>query len=359
MELYEEFAKVCRKWELPKDEATCQLFCCFNDIAYFEKVGQHEKSSYGFLEAAKLIRLLKNGTGIKVTSVNGGAVEVQNQLLKAALYMFLNTELQRESAGVYAYGDMAKHKEQVKEFSEYQGAVFFAEGTPFAPADLDKMEALQIERQAAASEEGRGTEADLLKLVQWAKGKQDHAEYTEPYTDEELQNIIQFEETRADFEGRLSNAANARKLGYFVQKFLIKAPEVFGYFYCHLDSEGKPLKPALTPTKQYNLIGDLLQAAGVLQHFKGQLWLEDKWAVMDNSARRKEVEGWLKSYEGMERKWEKENQPYIFLPDSNIYPAPKKEAGGSGKASPAEIEEAVNAVWFNGALKEEFLKLDI
>ena len=98
-----------------------------------------------------------------------------------------------------------------------------------------------------------------------------------------------------------------------------------------VDDEGNKLKPNLSPTKQFNIIGDLLEAAGVLQEYKGQLWMEGKWENMNDSARRHEVQDWLKAYEKMEAKWWDETKP-LFFPNSMIHLSGKKVLNQSQQA---------------------------
>lgn len=274
-----QFAAVCKKWGIPKGEGAKQLFFCFQEIAYYIHMGQYEKQDYGLLETAKLIRLLDKGRGIKVSSSNGGEVSLQNPILLAELYMYLNTALQVNSMGLYHYTGLARNKKQIKEGSTYKGVVF-----------------------------GSG-------------------EFTEPYTEEELQKIVAFEEGRQQWELQMQGKAGAGipKIGFFVQKFLVQAPELFGYYYCYTGPNGEALKPALQPTEQYNLIGELLEVTGVLEQFKGALWLQNKWAFMNNSERRKEVEGWLKSYENAEKK--RPASPILYLEDSRL-PQPDKHKTG-------------------------------
>lgn len=267
MEVIGNFAKVCRKWDLPKDDRTQQLFSCFYDIAYFIHFGQYEVIQYGFLEAAQLIKLLKHGSKLKVTSAEGGLVSLDNPMLREGLYMRLNYELQELSLGLYMNHGIITEKEPKGKS---------ASGWMF---DCDK--------------------------------------FVEPYTDEELQNIIDFEKKWKEFEGSLSPV---KRLGHFVQRFLIEAPKVFGYFYCHVQSDGQELKPLLPPTKQFNIIGDLLQAAGVLREYKGELWLQDKWENMNSSERRHTLQDWLKSFENLQSKWwHGEESDIIFLPCSFIH----------------------------------------
>lgn len=238
----EKFARICKKWGLPKDDNTLQLFACFQEVLDFFLIGQYERNKFNFLEAAKLIRLIKNGAGtLKVSSADGRKVEISNDILKAILYMFLNTQLNWQSMGRYAYMGMTTKKEIIQGGS-YLG-IYFPKG-----------------------------------------------DYTEPYTDEELQRIISWEQVNAKIEKE--QTAN-RRLGFYVNKFMVDVPEVFDYL---VDEEGNPLKPALSITQVYNIIGELLEAVGALEQYKGKGWLEERWSVMTNSERRKEVEGWLKTF---------------------------------------------------------------
>lgn len=304
MDLYEKFAAVCRKWELPKDQGTLQLFRCYYDIAYFIHFGQYEANNYGFLESAQLIKLLKYGNGLKVTSAEGVEVALDNQMLIDFLYMHLNNDLQKMSAGQYAYINLTSEKGILKSGNVPDDVAFWWEGC------------------------------------------------SEPYTDKELQNIIEFEKTRKEYEGKLSPV---KRLGHCVQRFLIEAPMVFGFFYCHVDDEGNKLKPNLSPTKQFNIIGDLLEAAGVLQEYKGQLWMEGKWENMNDSARRHEVQDWLKAYEKMEAKWWDETKP-LFFPNSMIHLSGKKVLNQS---QPAKIVQYGGRMLLEDEIIEErFSKLD-
>lgn len=253
------FVEVCKKHELKKGTGTQQLFRCYTDILLYMKIDQYEQQDRGLLELAKLIRLLEKGNGFEVTSAQGAKVAIQNPFVLANMLMNLHTELNQQSSGFYAFHGITGEKGKIGEGFSYKG-IFFSEPEYF----------------------------------------------TEPYTDEELQRIIEFEEAHEEqkkaMKGRNRNGGNNPILGNFVVEFLACCPSLFGAFYCYTGPNGEPLLANFPPTKQYNIIGDLLEATGVLEQFKGKVWLESKWAIMNASERKKEVEGWEKSFEKAEQK---------------------------------------------------------
>ena len=297
------FAEVCKKHELKKDSGTEQLFACYTDILYHMKKGQYEQTDKGLLELAKLIMLLETGTGIKVSRFEGGEVDIQNPFVLANMLMHLHTDLNTQSGGFYSIQGMAKEKGRIKEGFTYKGVSF-----------------------------------------------EDTGNFTEPYTNDELQTIIDFEDSheawRRGLKGRNRNGGNNPMLGSFVVQFLACCPSLFGNFYCYTGPNGEPLLANFPPTKQYNIIGDLLAALGVLEQFKGKGWVETRWNYMNASERKKEVEGWQKSYEKAENNSPLQKAGWSISPDSNLYK--------NYKTMPALNDELL----FHLDLNKEFAALD-
>lgn len=247
MKIFEEFAAICKKYNLPKDINTFRLFCVYEKIAYHISIGQYEENEFSNLEAARLIRLISRGSGLKLSSAEGASVDIDNSILKACLFMYLNTELERNAGLLYSVMGIAGDKKGIKSGAEYMGEIFGKEG-----------------------------------------------EYTEPYTEEELQKIIDFEGKQAKKESLMqgNEGKGIPKLGYYASSlnWVLTAGEE------HKEGEEASTFSSLNESSKLNLIADLLEAAGVLADFKGQIWLQESWEAMTKKERANEVRGWLKSY---------------------------------------------------------------
>ena len=304
-DIFSEFAAICRKYGLQKNDATFQLFTCFWEVAEYMNIGQYEQNDFDFLEAAKLIRLLRQGTDIEISSANGMEMKLQNPILKAFLIMHLNTEICRGSAGYYAGCGLVSEKQQISS-GEYEGVIF------------------------------------------------NNCDFTEPYTDNELKEIIWFEQERQDWQERLKGRKGAEvpKLGYYVQKFLVQVPKVFGEFYCYLGAE-----PLMKPTDQCNLIGDLLELAKVFEKIRGKVWVEDNWESWTRGERAHNLKDWLESIEKIDADRMSKEKP-LFTLKAGVF----SDRMRPDRASTARRWEALTAarklnVWQTTALKEHFEKL--
>lgn len=196
---------------------------------YFRDSQDHEER----LEAAKLLWLLQYGSDLKVVGRNSHNVEVRTTTLLANLCLFLHLYLSKYNS--YYTNELAKPKK------EYENPIIFMN----------------------------------VPIID------ERIKFTEPFTKEELKNIIQYETSKVNQLGSMrgKNSNNpAPMLGKFATEGLEAAPII------------------KNQTTLYNLIGDLMDYSGVLLSYKGQEWKDYYWADMDRAERKNEVRGWLASY---------------------------------------------------------------
>lgn len=243
-EICQKFAKICKGYGLKKDtRGLWELFHCFFDTLLYISIDQFEKNDTNRFDIARLIKLFNENNEIHVKAKNAGSITITDGKIKTIILLFLHYLLQIESGYLYQRLGFASGK------SKISGNYHFKD----------------------------------LFLSGW--------DLNEPYTDDELKKILEFEEVENEFQKGFEGNAGGKipHLGWFVEKFLESAPSLFGKNAC--DEEFN-----MTPTTTYNLIGDLLILSGVVKNYLPKNWVEDVWSYKTKSGRRKIVSDWRKSY---------------------------------------------------------------
>lgn len=242
---YKAFVDVCKKYRLEKNFASFQLFHCLVDTLLYVHIDQYEQRESNRLEIAKLIQLFNTDGDIVVRNSKAGNVKLSDDGNRTTLLFFLHKLLQIESCGLYQELGLAGNKPKITDMYKFKGHIYSG----------------------------------------W--------DFYEPYSDGEVDRIIEFE----SFEESKKNAMKGKadggipKLGYFVEKFIAYCPILFGDILC------TNAKPRMSPTDMYNLIGEMLVLADVVQMFFPKIWVDGFVKDLNRSQRRKVVKDWRMAYE--------------------------------------------------------------
>lgn len=272
MNEYDAFAEICKRYGLTKNEGTFRLFCAYESFLFSYKLPLNLPDTSG-LGMAKIIKMLTCEGKVTITSSIGDVIELErDSYLRAALAMFTNAALAKMNA---------------------------REGLQFAPRKLN-------EEEGAACLGYIFNDSDLYEL----------------YQQEELEDIIKSGERKRKVSTAL-NAYNERasaRLGYYacllytelideqalneIEERLNKLQErlrdgQLDIVWIELEQilEEKELIACLrlNKTQRYNLIAELLGAAGIIEQYKGK----DKWQKLkcsDPSDIQREVRHWIQSF---------------------------------------------------------------
>ena len=243
-EKYSKFVEVCKKYGLEKNLGTFQLFHCLVDTLIYVHFDQYEKNETNRLEIAKMIQLFNSDEDVVVSVPKGGNVRISDEGTKTTLLLFLHNLLQIESANLYQVLGLAGDKSKINDTYHFKQYIYSG----------------------------------------W--------DLYEPYSEDELERIIEFESFEESKKGAMRGKAGGGipKLGYFVEKFIAYAPILFGDVLC------SNTKPKMSQTDMYNLIGEMLVLADVVQMFYSKTWINSFVKELNRSQRRKVVKDWQNSY---------------------------------------------------------------
>lgn len=271
MNQFDAFAEICKKYGLTKNEGTFRLFCAYESFLFSYQLPRYSPDTSG-LGMAKIIKMLTCEGNVTITSSIGDVIELERgSYLRASLAMFTNAALAKMNV---------------------------REGLLSVPRKLNEEGAICLGHIF--------NDTDLYEL----------------YEQEELEAIIKLDELNRKASSAL-NAYNGRasaRLGYYacllyaelideqalneIEERLYKLQEklrngqldiVWIELEQILEEKGLIACFRLNKTQKYNLIAELLGAAGIIEHCKGK----DEWQKVkygDPSDIQRKVRHWIESF---------------------------------------------------------------
>lgn len=233
------FINTCKEYNFSYNDNSkaCRILRhLYNNAAYHDKIGQIEddiKSSFDHLKCASLIKSLRNADNVKIITEGGTGVNFHKETIRLDkedellmfLELYLNTLLDEQQIGSYQMLLGVKQKA----------------GYHFINSD------------------------------------QEDSFYKEPYTDEELEKIINLETKNKEKLRIINGRANKH------------IPELGRMAYMMLNYGEDALRELTSKTKKYSFIGDLLMKAL-------PSWKDTEWDSDSNKEKYDKVKSWVKSF---------------------------------------------------------------